>query len=178
MLGCLALAGYAVAELLPNNFIGIPVWLAGAVIGHDLILLPLYTLADRSALAVLRHRQPAMSPAPWINYLRVPAALSGLLLLIWFPLIFRLPGRFPFTTTLSLSPYLWHWLAVTGALFLLSAAALALRLRARRGPLGKRKKRRPGPGPAGLSPSSAPASPGDPGMPPNGPGGQGGVSPG
>jgi hypothetical protein len=37
--------------------------------------------------------------------------------------------------TLSLDPYLWHWVAVTGALFLLSAAALALRLRtSRRGP--------------------------------------------
>ena len=98
MLGCLALAGYAAAELLPNNFIGIPVWLAGAVIGHDLILLPLYTLADRSALAVLGTARRRCPPAPWINYLRVPAVLSGLLLLIWFPLIFRLPARFPVTT--------------------------------------------------------------------------------
>jgi hypothetical protein len=134
MLGCFALAGYAAAELLPSNFVGIPVWLAGAVIGHDLILMPLYTLADRSAIMVLRHRPPNLPAVPWINYLRVPAALSGLLLLIWFPLIFRLPTRFPVTTTLPLDPFLWHWLAVTGALFLLSATALALRLRAvRRG---------------------------------------------
>ncbi|MDX6421303.1 MAG: hypothetical protein QOG28_5923, partial [Trebonia sp.] len=128
MLGCFALAGYAAAELLPNNAVGIPVWLVGAVIGHDLLLMPLYTLADRSAMAVFRHRKPRLPAVPWINYLRVPAALSGMLLLIWFPLIFRLPTRFPDTTTLSLDPYLWHWLAVTGALFLLSAAALALRL--------------------------------------------------
>jgi len=129
MLGCFALAGYAAAELLPNNVVGILVWLVGAVIGHDLILMPLYTLADRSASAVFRHRGPSLPAVPWINYLRVPAALSGLLLLIWFPLILRLPARFPATTTLSLDPYLWHWLAMTGALFLLSAAALALRLR-------------------------------------------------
>ncbi len=129
MLGCFALAGYAAAELLPNNAVGIPIWLAGAVIGHDLILMPLYTLADRSVMAVFRHRRPSLPTVPWINYLRVPAALSGILLLIWFPLIFRLPARFPDTTTLSLDPYLWHWLGVTGALFLLSAAALALRLR-------------------------------------------------
>ena len=58
MLGCFALAGYAAAELLPNNAIGIAVWLVGAVIGHDLLLMPLYTLADRSAMAVFRH-QPA-----------------------------------------------------------------------------------------------------------------------
>jgi len=146
MLGCFALAGYAAAELLPNNAVGIPVWFAAAVIGHDLILMPLYTLADRSAVAVFRHTRPRLPAVPWINYLRVPAALSGLLLLVWFPLIFRLPARFPDTTTLSLDPFLWHWLAVTGALFLLSATALALRLGAAR--RGTRKGRTPGPGPA------------------------------
>jgi hypothetical protein len=138
MVACFALAGYAAAELLPNNAIGIPVWFIGAVIGHDLLLMPLYTLADRSATAVLRHRRPAPATLPWINYLRVPAALSGMLLLIWFPLIFRLPRRFPDTTTLSLNPYLWHWLGITGALFLLSAAALALRLRTSRRGQGTR----------------------------------------
>jgi hypothetical protein len=142
MLGCFALAGFAAAELLPNNAVGIPVWFVGAVIGHDLILVPMYTVADRSAMAVFRHRRPQLPAVPWINYLRVPAALSGMLLLIWFPLIFRLPGRFPVTTTLSLDPYLWHWLAVTGALFLLSATALAVRLRIGH---GRRKTRRPRP---------------------------------
>ena len=92
---------------------------------------------------------------PWINYLRVPAALSGLLLLIWFPLIFRLPTRFPATTTLSLDPYLWHWLAVTGALFLLSAAALALRL----GAVRRRTRKRDMPGQAGAG-RQADATPG------------------
>ena len=144
LLGCFALAGYAAAELLPNNAVGIPVWLAGAVIGHDLLLMPLYTIADRSAMAVFRHRRTRLSAVPGINYLRVPVVLSGLLLLIWFPLIFRLPSRFPATTTLSLDPYLWHWLAVTGALFLLSATALALRLGAVR--RGTRKGRTSGGG--------------------------------
>jgi len=137
MLGSFALAGYATAELLPGDVAGILVWLVGAVIGHDLILMPLYTLADRSAMAVFRHRPPRLPAVPWINYLRVPAALSGMLLLIWFPLILRLPAHFTATTTLSLDPYLWHWLFVTGALFLLSAAALAVRLR--RGSRGTRK---------------------------------------
>src|ERR1700758_5594160 len=100
MLGCFALAGYAAAELLPANAVGIPVWFVAAVIGHDLILMPLYTLADRSALTVFRHRKPNLPAVRWINYLRVPVALSGMLLLIWFPLIFQLPTRFPDTTTL------------------------------------------------------------------------------
>ena len=158
MLGCFALAGYAAAKLLPRNPVGIPVWHAGAVIGHDLIQMPLYTHADRSAREVFRHRRPSLPAVPWINHLRVPAALSGMLLLIWFPLIFRLPARFPATTTLPLAPYLWHWLAVTGALFLLSAVALAWRIRA--GHRGRRKGRgrqRPGPpGAADRRPSPLP----------------------
>jgi peroxiredoxin len=130
MLGSFALAGYAAAQLLPPDVFGIAVWFAGAVIGHDLLLMPLYSLADRSAAAVFRHIPPKLPTVQWINYLRVPVVLSGLLLLIWFPLIFRLPTGFQAATTLSLNPYLWHWLGVTGALFLLSATALALRLRA------------------------------------------------
>jgi hypothetical protein len=142
MLGCFALAGYATAELLPNNAVGIPIWFVGAVVGHDVILMPMYTVADRSVMAVFRHRRPQLPAVPWINYLRIPAALSGMLLLIWFPLIFRLPTRFTLTTTLSLDPFLWHWLAVTGALFLLSATALAVRLRAGRGRRKTRNGRR------------------------------------
>jgi peroxiredoxin len=161
MVACLALAGYAVAELLPNNFIGIPVWLIGAVIGHDLILMPLYTLADRSVMAVFRHRPLSMPVVPWINYLRVPAALSGMLLLIWFPLILRLPTNFPATTTLPLNPYLWHWLAVTGALFLLSAIALAVRLGAVR--RGARDRSASGGGAAGLPAEVTPGHPEQPG---------------
>ncbi len=129
MLGCFALAGYAAVMLLKVNALGVTVWFAGAVIGHDLVLLPLYTIADKSARAVFRHRQPDLPAVPWINYLRVPVVLSGILLLIWFPLILRLPRNFQASTTLPTSPYLWHWLAVTGVLFLMSAAAYALRLR-------------------------------------------------
>jgi hypothetical protein len=153
MLGCFALAGYAAAELLPGNVAGVLIWLAGAVIGHDLILMPLYTLADQSAMAVFRHRPPRLPAVAPINYLRVPAALSGMLLLIWFPLVLRLPGRFTATTTLPLDPYLWHWLAVTGVLFLLSAAALALRLRLGRGAPGSGEEA------ADLRPGAAPGHP-------------------
>jgi hypothetical protein len=104
-------------------------WFLGAVVGHDLILMPLYSLADRSALTAIRHRPPRLPAVPWINYLPVPAGLSGLLFLVWFPLILRLHTDYHASTTLSPDPFLWHWLAVTGALFLASAALLALRLR-------------------------------------------------
>ena len=128
LIGSFALAGYAAQRLLPRDPVSIAEWFVGAVIGHDLVLFPLYAIADRSVVAVFRHRRPARRPVPWINYLRVPAALSGMLLLIWFPLIFRLANRFTLLTSLSVNPYLGHWLAVTGALFVLSALALAVRL--------------------------------------------------
>src|ERR1700756_2468067 len=128
LVGCFAPAWYAGAGLLHAKPVGVVVWFAGAVIGHDLILMPLYALADKSVMTVFRHRPPKLPTVPWINYLRVPVVLSGLLLLIWFPLIFRIPSHFPRTTDLSLDPYLGHWLLVTGALFLLSAVALAVRL--------------------------------------------------
>jgi hypothetical protein len=129
MLGCFALAWYAGAGLLHAKPVGVVVWFAGAVVGHDLILMPLYALADKSVMTVFRHRPPKLPTVPWINYLRVPVVLSGILLLIWFPLIFRIPSHFPRTTDLSLDPYLGHWLLVTGALFLLSAVVFAVRLR-------------------------------------------------
>lgn len=132
-IACFALAGYAANQLRTGDVVGIIIWLGGAVIGHDLILFPLYALADRSVMAVFRRRPPALPAVPWINYLRVPVVFSAILLLIWWPLIFRLPTQFTADHTgLSLNPYMGHWLAVTGALFLLSAVAYALRLRPRR----------------------------------------------
>lgn len=131
-LASFALAGYAATQFARSRPLGVAIWFLGAVIGHDLLLVPLYTLADRSMLAVVRHRAPGLPAVRWINYVRVPAALSGLLLLVWFPLILRLATSYHASTTLSPDPYLWHWLAVTGALFLLSAAAFAVRLRAGR----------------------------------------------
>src|SRR6202012_3996368 len=139
------------AGLLHAKPVGVAVWFVGAVVGHDLILMPLYALADTSVTAIFRHRPPKLPTVPWINYLRVPVVLSGLLLLLWFPLIFRIPSRFPRTTDLSLDPYLGHWLAVTGVLFLLSAVALAVRLGGRAG-----RGRRGGPAPGQEIPPARP----------------------
>jgi hypothetical protein len=129
LLACFAIAGYAAMQLVKSRPESVAIWFIGAVIGHDLLLLPLYSLADRSVIAAIRHRAPSLPAVPWINYLRVPAGLSALLLLVWFPLILRLHTRYQASTTLSPDPFLWHWLAVTGTLFLLSAIVFALRLR-------------------------------------------------
>jgi hypothetical protein len=158
LLACFALAGYAAAQLVSSRPVGVAVWFLGAVVGHDLVLMPLYSIADRSVLAAVRHRAPNLPAVPWINYLRVPAGLSALLLLVWFPLILRLTTRYQQSTALSPDPFLWHWLAVTGALFLLSAGAFALRLRAAHraaAPPAKRSAQKQAEPPPGITNSQA-----------------------
>ena len=169
LLACFGLAGFAAARLVSSHPVAVVVWFGGAVIGHDLLLMPLYSLADRSAMAAVRHREPQFPAAPWINYLRVPAALSGLLFLVWFPLILRLQSPYHASTTLSADPYLWHWLAVTGALFLLSAVAFAVRLR--RQSRTAAPLERPAAAPDGTGPDLQTEPPADTVLPRAGPGG-------
>ncbi|MGW5362828.1 hypothetical protein [Actinopolymorpha pittospori] len=136
LLGSFALAGYAAMRFVPANPLGVAAWFVGAIVGHDLLLLPLYSLLDRGARAVLRHRPAPTGPlptGPWINHLRVPAVLSALLFLVFAPLILRLPSGFEQITGRPVTPYLTHWLLITGALFVGSAVILAWRVgRARR----------------------------------------------
>jgi hypothetical protein len=66
---------------------------------------------------------------PVINHLRVPALISGLLLLVYFPLIFGTSGR----TYLGASGhhpggYARNWALITAALFIASATLYALRI--------------------------------------------------
>ncbi|MDX3093028.1 hypothetical protein PV417_00390 [Streptomyces sp. ME19-03-3] len=123
-----AVTGYACLRLFAQRPVAVAIWLVGAAILHDLVLLPLYSLADLSARSVLRHRVPAVPTPAWINHLRVPAFLSGVLLLTWFPLVFRLSRPFEGAAGLTIDVYLGRWLAVTGVLFGLSAVVFAVRL--------------------------------------------------
>ncbi|MER6473881.1 hypothetical protein [Streptomyces collinus] len=129
LIASFALTAYAMVRLFAVQPLEVVIWFVGAAVLHDLILLPLYSLADLSALSVLLHRTTDGPAVPWINYLRVPAFLSGLLLLVWFPLVFRLAVPYPGDTGLSDRIYLGRWLAITGVLFAASAVAFAIRLR-------------------------------------------------
>ncbi|MEU1184318.1 hypothetical protein ABZ464_43245 [Streptomyces sp. NPDC005820] len=126
LLACsFALAAYAGVRLLADDWFGVALWLVGAALLHDLVLLPLYAVADRAVVRGLGeagHRDRAM-------YVRVPAALSGLLLLVWFPLISgRVERRYRLGTGLSPDGFPARWLLITAALFGGSALLLALRL--------------------------------------------------
>jgi hypothetical protein len=97
---------YEVADL--RNAFTILVWFVGAIIIHDFVLYPAYTALDR-----------ALQRAPFdVNYVRVPAILSGLLFLVWFPLILeKAPGLYRSVTGVEPPDYLARWLIITAALF-------------------------------------------------------------
>ena len=134
LLASLALVGYAAQFLLVTNTVRVAVWLVGAAVLHDVVLLPLYVLADRSITEIWRRAPRQTTTAvPWLNHVRFPGAISLLLLLIFFPEISRRRTALQSDSRLSSSPYLAHWLLVTGILFAVSALLYALRLRRHRG---------------------------------------------
>ncbi|MGQ4419113.1 hypothetical protein ACN6LA_006221 [Streptomyces sp. SAS_269] len=125
LLACsFALAGYAGVRLLAGDWRGIALWIVGAALLHDLVLLPLYAAADRAVVRGLG----AAGHRGWTLYVRVPAVLSGLLLLVWFPLILNLVDRrYRAATGMSADVYLGRWLLITAVLFGGSALLLVLR---------------------------------------------------
>lgn len=130
-----AVAAYAGVRLLADDWFGVALWLVGAALLHDLVLLPLYGVADRAVVRGLG----AAGHRAWVMYVRVPAALSGLLLLVWFPLISGMVDRrYRSATGLSPDGFPVRWLLITAVLFGGSALLLALRPRVRRA-----AKRRP-----------------------------------
>ncbi|MEO3807616.1 hypothetical protein ABGB17_01290 [Sphaerisporangium sp. B11E5] len=123
MCACFAVTAYVLSRVVAAGIIaGFALWFAGAVILHDLVLLPLYSLADRTLTGRLP-RRPSV-----VNHVRVPAALSGLLLLVWFPLVLGASSRgYREAAALGTGPYLGRWILVTLALFAGSALVYVLR---------------------------------------------------
>lgn len=132
-----ALLGYVVVTAKPSTlwkpegawWQSMAVWLAAAFIAHDLVLFPIYSLADRilGSPAARRHRRPPRVPIR--NHLRAPVMGSGLLLLIFFPDIIRQGAPLYLEDTgLTQQPFLGRWLLLTAAMFATSALVYATRL--------------------------------------------------
>jgi hypothetical protein len=124
-----AVAAYAVIQLLgERRWVNFLAWFIGAALLHDLVLLPIYTAVDRLVHARVRtasrHRR-----VPIVNHVRAPALISGLLLLIYFPLILG-PARPQYVSATGHHPagYLRNWLLITAALFVGSALIYAVRV--------------------------------------------------
>lgn len=135
LIASFAVAGAAVLGWTdrPRDLVGVLVWFGAAIVGHDLVLLPLYSLTDRVTVARVHRRalsgrppgthRTAVGPAP---YLRVPALVSGLVLAALFPTILGFGAR----TELAASGirehgYLVRWLLLTGVVFAISGVAFA-----------------------------------------------------
>jgi hypothetical protein len=144
LLASFAVAAYALSRSLeltanPDRLL---LWMGGSIVAHDLLLLPLYaTLGVIAATALIPAGGGSRLRIAVLNHLRFPALASGLLLLVWYPLIAG-PAERGFTriTGLSKDVYFERWLILSLALFALSAAVLALRYRGLR-----RTARRPPP---------------------------------
>lgn len=135
MLAGFALLGYVVAVFKPQTlwnqqvwWQSIAVWFAAAVIAHDLMLFPLYALADR--FLTLPADRPERQPrVPALNYIRLPALGSALTLLVFLPGIIEQGAPVYFAATgQTQEPFLGRWLLLSAAMLAASAVAYAVRL--------------------------------------------------
>ncbi|HEY7052361.1 MAG TPA: hypothetical protein VH496_09560 [Mycobacterium sp.] len=129
-----ALFGFVVATVKPaalwNPHVwwqSIAVWFAAAIILHDLVLFPLYSLVDHVLRTpAARRKRPRVRA---LNYIRLPALGSALTLLVFLPGIIE-QGRPTYlaATGQTQEPFLDRWLLLTAALFGISAVCYAIRL--------------------------------------------------
>ena len=95
-------------------------WFLAALVVHDLLLLPFYSAIDRVARRGM--------PGPRVNFVRVPALLSALLLLLFFPPILgRNDDSFSRVAGLEPEGYLERWLLLSAALFAVAALLYVVR---------------------------------------------------
>jgi hypothetical protein len=128
-----AIAAYALSRVFDvvADPVRVVLWLAGAIVAHDLVLFPLYALLGAIAGgAFVPHSHRSRLRIAALNHLRAPALASGLLLLVWFPLIAaEAPRTYTRATGLDVDVYLERWLLATAVLFGGSALLFALRVR-------------------------------------------------
>jgi hypothetical protein len=134
LLASFAIAGAAVVGWFqrPRDVVNVLEWFAAAILVHDLVLLPLYSLLDRIAFGSAHGRaghDPATSPPSQIDptpYLRIPAILSGILLLVFFPVILGLGAQAELSASGIIERgYLARWLLATGVMLAISGIVYA-----------------------------------------------------
>ncbi|MFZ0043967.1 MAG: hypothetical protein WAK93_21840 [Solirubrobacteraceae bacterium] len=123
-----AVAAWAIVEILGGGtWVNWVVWFVGAALLHDFVLVPVYSALDRGIGVAGRHHPPRFG-VPVINHLRVPAAISGILLIVYFPLILGLSStNYRNDTGHNLEGYTRNWLLITASLFLGSAIIYVIR---------------------------------------------------
>jgi hypothetical protein len=127
-----ALAGYAFFRIFETpTALGFVVWFGAAIVAHDLLAFPLYSLLNLVATSSLGGTGGRDSElrVPALNHLRIPALLSGLALLLFFPLVLRLSAdNYVEDTGVGIDVFLGRWLGLVAVLFAGSALIYAVRL--------------------------------------------------
>lgn len=125
LLASLALAAYAGSFLLGDPaLLTMLVWFVGAAVLHDLVLFPLYSLADRALVS----RLPRL-----VNHIRIPLLGAGLTFVLFLPGIIRQGEPTHLAATgLTQEPYLARWLWLVLGMFAVSAVVYGIRLLVRK----------------------------------------------
>jgi hypothetical protein len=110
----LGVCALALRPLLAEHPVGVAEWFVSGAVLHDAVLLPVYVGLDAALVALWRRRPGQVG---WLNFVRVPAAISLLLLVVWYPLVSNRAASFQRATGRSTEPYRTHWLFATGVLF-------------------------------------------------------------
>ena len=126
-----AIATYAFLEIAdgtaPLNF---AIWFVAAIVLHDMLAFPFYSILGVIVGETLRDPPAAPARPSALNYVRVPALLSGFAFIVWFPLILGFgEDEFVESTGLDTDPYLGRWLLLSGVLFAASALVYAVQIR-------------------------------------------------
>jgi hypothetical protein len=137
-------AGWAIDQIVGGGIVvNWVAWFIGAALLHDLVLLPFYSVLDR----LLGRVAPAggLTRLSAVNYVRVPVVISGILLLVYFPLILGASSRnYRNDTGHSLSGYTRNWLLITAGVCVASAVVYVVRSRRRRPSTPRPVREQPG----------------------------------
>lgn len=122
LLAGLAVAGSALLRVTGDPaWLRIGIWFIAAVIGHDLVLFPLYAAADGLLIR-------ALSSWRAVNYVRVPLLATGLTFVLFLPgIIEQGAASYHGATGLTQEPFLGRWLLLVAGFFVASALVFGIR---------------------------------------------------
>jgi hypothetical protein len=121
-LASIAIAGAAVVGWTqrPHDLLSVLIWFGAAIVLHDIVLLPIYSVADRLTFGRLPRRMAA--------YVRVPALVSAFVLVAVFPTVLGFGSVQEYHASgIVEHGYLARWLLLSGVLFAISGFAFAVR---------------------------------------------------